>query len=228
MQRADGAFGAFIVRVPEKMDPHCDLYDFDLNEHVMMLLDWGREHALEKFIAHHHSDGDNKPQTLLINGLGRNKLINKNNQTIYTPVARFLVEQVSYLTIFKKIVFIRNKFQGYRYRMRIINNEFLNCPIQVSVDNHTLTVISSDGNDFRPVKADSLVIYAGERFDFILNADQPKDLYWIRFRGLMDCDARFKSAHQVAVLQYLGMPDDEYPDDEPSYQAAYREGIVST
>lgn len=111
--------------------------------------------------------------------------------------------------------------------MRIINAEFLNCPIEVSVDNHTIFVISSDGNDFMATKADSVVTYAGERFDFILNADQPKGLYWIRFRGLMDCDKRFTSAHQVAVLQYLGMSDDEYPEDEPTYDKSHKDGIVS-
>lgn len=34
----------------------------------------------------------------------------------------------------------------------MINAEFLNCPIEISVDNHTLTVISSDGNDFKEIK----------------------------------------------------------------------------
>lgn len=43
-------------------------------------------------------------------------------------------------------------FQGNRYRFRVINAEFLNCPIEMSVDNHTITVISSDGNDFEPVE----------------------------------------------------------------------------
>ncbi|KAJ8954969.1 hypothetical protein NQ318_000400 [Aromia moschata] len=74
--------------------------------------------------------------------------------------------------------------------------------------------------------ATSLVTYAGERFDFILNADQDKGLYWIRFRGLMDCDERFKMAHQVAVLQYEGVDAtiDDYPEDIPDYDTSHREG----
>lgn len=75
--------------------------------------------------------------------------------------------------------------------------------------------------------AESIVTYAGERFDFILNADQPKDLYWIRFRGLMDCDERFKSAHQEAILEYDGVGEDELPaGDEPEYLQANRTGMV--
>ncbi|KAJ8956580.1 hypothetical protein NQ314_006707 [Rhamnusium bicolor] len=77
------------------------------------------------------------------------------------------------------------------------------------------------------IQATSLVTYAGERFDFVLNADQEKDLYWIRFRGLMDCDERFTRAHQVAVLEYkdLNSTMDDYPDDIPDYDTSHREGI---
>lgn len=42
--------------------------------------------------------------------------------------------------------------QNFRYRFRLINAEFLNCPIEVSVDNHTLYVVSSDGRDIEPVQ----------------------------------------------------------------------------
>ena len=43
-------------------------------------------------------------------------------------------------------------FQGLRYRFRLINAGFLNCPIELSVDNHTLLIISSDGSDLKPVE----------------------------------------------------------------------------
>lgn len=74
--------------------------------------------------------------------------------------------------------------------------------------------------------ADSVVTYAGERFDFVLNADQPVGLYWMRFRGLMDCDERFKSAHQAAVLQYKGASDTDYPEGDLDYEQARKEGLV--
>ncbi|XP_060526823.1 uncharacterized protein LOC132702294 isoform X2 [Cylas formicarius] len=218
MQRVDGCFGPMIVRVPAEDDPHDQFYDHDLNEHVMVLIDWEKETGLEKFLSHHHSIGDNKPATLLVNGFGRFKEFDgDDNVTIYTPVARFRVEQ------------------GYRYRFRVINAGFLNCPIELSVDNHTLKVISSDGNDFAPVEVQSLVTYAGERFDFVLSADQPKNLYWMRFRGLMDCDERFFRAHQLAVVEYNGfevaeqvLDNDEYlPPGDPDYDNSKREGKVS-
>lgn len=106
--------------------------------------------------------------------------------------------------------------QGQNYRFRTINAGFLNCPVEISVDNHNLTVIASDGWYFEPVVVSTLVTYAGERFDFVLNADQPIGNYWMRVRGLMDCDERFEKAHQVAVLRYRRAPN-EHPAGIPSY-----------
>ncbi|KAK5650033.1 hypothetical protein RI129_001062 [Pyrocoelia pectoralis] len=207
-QRADGAYGAFIVRTIEEDDPHSSLYDYDLSSHTIVILDWGPGIGTAKFVAHHHSNGDNKADTLLVNGLGRFKEFNNStNDTIYTPTARFIVER------------------GYRYRFRVINSGFLNCPIELSVDNHTLTVISSDGSNFSPIKAESIVTYAGERFDFIINADQPVSLYWMRFKGLMDCDERFRSAHQAAVLHYKGSSNNGYPEEPLSYDKAHKDGL---
>ncbi|TGZ54926.1 Uncharacterized protein DBV15_05335 [Temnothorax longispinosus] len=194
-QRGDGVFGPLIVRVPPKIDWHKDLYDYD--EYTLVVADWIHELSVAKFLSHYHADGHNKAPNLLINGLGR--FIQDENETLTDmPITTFLVKP------------------NFRYRFRLINAEFLNCPIEVSVDNHTLYVVSSDGRDVEPVQAESLVSYAGERFDFIIEMDQPVDNYWMRFRGLMDCDDRFLSAYQVAILRYEGAPEEE-PLLEVSY-----------
>jgi L-ascorbate oxidase len=207
-QRSDGTFGPFIVRVPGEDDPHSSLYDYDLSNHVITILDWTKEVGTDKFMSHMQNDAGNKPDTILVNGLGRFKHFDSaNDTTIFTPTARFTVEQ------------------GYRYRFRLINAGFLNCPIELSIDNHTLWVISSDGSDFNATEVQSLVTYAGERFDFIVQADQPKDVYWMHFRGLMDCDERFTKAYQVAVLQYKDA-EQTYPLGEPSYDNSKKDGMV--
>lgn len=101
MQRADGAFGSFIVREPKETNPHADLYDYDLPEHVMIVLDWEHQLGTEKFLAHHHGGGDNKPPSLLINGKGRFQTFPLNDtkanatDVLYTPTAKFTVKQVS-------------------------------------------------------------------------------------------------------------------------------------
>ncbi|XP_029665987.1 laccase-1-like isoform X4 [Formica exsecta] len=196
-QRGDGVFGSLIVRVPPKVDRHKDLYDYD--DHTLVVADWVHELGLTKFLAHHHADGDNKAPNLLINGLGRFTSIEGENETLADmPISISVVKP------------------NFRYRFRLINAEFLNCPIEISVDNHTLYVISSDGRDIEPIQAESLVSYAGERFDFIIEMNQSVDNYWMRFRGLMDCDKRFLSAYQVAILRYEGAPEEE-PAVEVSY-----------
>ncbi|XP_006611755.1 laccase-1-like [Apis dorsata] len=184
-QRGDGVFGPLIVRTPPKVNWHNDLYDID--KYIIQISDWTHELGIDKFLNHHHAGGDNKPPNILINGLGRftvNRI--ENNISAIMPTAIFTVKQ------------------NVRYRFRLINAEFLNCPIELSIDNHTMRVISSDGRDIEAIEAESLVSYAGERFDFVVEANQNVDNFWIRFRGLMDCDERFTKAYQVAILRYEG------------------------
>ncbi|KAL1123234.1 hypothetical protein AAG570_002321, partial [Ranatra chinensis] len=192
-QRGDGVFGPLVVRVSPERDVHRGLYDEDLVEHTLVVLDWVHDTGVSSMTRHHHSSGTNKPPTLQINGKGLYRAF---------PPASFTVKQ------------------GLRYRFRLINAGVLNCPIQLSIDNHSMTAISTDGIDIVPVKVDSLVSYAGERWDFILTADRPIGNYWMRFRGLMDCDQRFTSAHQVAVLRYMGSDPAHNPPGEVSYEAA--------
>ena len=68
LQRSNGLFGHLVVRQPPSRDPHSALYDRDLPQHVLSLTDWLVEMTANRFAAHHHDDGDNKPASMLING----------------------------------------------------------------------------------------------------------------------------------------------------------------
>jgi L-ascorbate oxidase len=70
------------------------------------------------------------------------------------------------------------------------------------------------------------VSYAGERFDFVLNANQSVGRYWLRVRGLMDCDQRFKSVHQVAIVSYDGADLTQEPEATVGYSESERIGKV--
>lgn len=94
----------------------------------------------------------------------------------------------------------------------------------MSVDNHNITIIATDGSDLKPTEAVSLVSLAGERYDFIISADKEVKNYWIRFKGLLDC--RPKGAFQVALLHYEGASTD-YPQEKVTYETAGRSGLVS-
>lgn len=99
-QRADGAFGALIIRVPSSADPHNKLYDRDLTEHIIQILDWDHKLGVDKFLAHHHANGNNKPKTLLVNGRGRfHQFENADGvptNSTYSPTAKFTVQQVMF------------------------------------------------------------------------------------------------------------------------------------
>ncbi|XP_011500453.1 PREDICTED: laccase-1-like [Ceratosolen solmsi marchali] len=206
-QRGDGMFGPLIVRRAPKRNPLHNLYDYD--EHNIIVSDWDHELGLEKFLAHYHGSGDNKPPSILINGMGRFETMvqDDENSKFMLPVATFVVKQ------------------DFKYRFRIINAEFLNCPIQISIDNHNLWIVSSDGKDVEPLEVKSVVTYAGERFDIIVEMNQAVNNYWMRFKGLMDCGANFTSAHQVAILRYEGAPDND-PDEHVSYNFPDSEALV--
>lgn len=88
-------FGALIVRVPIAQDPHREYFDFDLTEHIMVILDWTHAPSITKFVSHHHSDGDNKPEGILVNGKGRYVEFEDDNGAVHTtPLAHFNVTQV--------------------------------------------------------------------------------------------------------------------------------------
>ncbi|XP_076673352.1 uncharacterized protein LOC143371730 [Andrena cerasifolii] len=196
-QRGDGVFGPLIVRVPPRRNWHKDLYDVD--QHTILILDWTHESGIDKFLNHYYAAGSNKPPNLLVNGLGRfTSVSNGNGASATMPIATFIVQP--------------NK----RHRFRLVNAEVLNCPIELTIDNHTMSVISSDGRDIEPIQVKSLVSYAGERFDFVVHANRDVDNYWIVVRGLMDCDERFTKAYQVAVLRYEGAIE-----EEPKAQVTY-------
>ncbi|TRY73881.1 hypothetical protein TCAL_12804 [Tigriopus californicus] len=184
-QRGDGAFGPYIVREKASHDAHRSLYDHDLSEHVIFPQEWFHISSREAFVLHHWDTGKNKADNILINGKGRfQKYINNNREEVATPNEVFHV------------------VEGQRYRFRVINPGFTLCPIQVSVDDHELVMIASDGADTQPLPVKSFVLAAGERYDFILEANQTPGTYLMRFGGLFDCAPT--EAHGVALLHYEG------------------------
>ena len=183
-------------------------YDFDLQEHVITVNDWINETTIGKFTNHTHNDGDNKPHSILINGRGAlQKFYDSNGNLIETPRAKFFIKQ------------------GKKYRFRLINAGFLYCPIQFSIDNHNLTVIASDGKLVDPVEVDNLIIYAGERYDFILNANRDVDSYLIRTKGYADCGV-FK-CFQTAILNYEGQNNNLLENKIPQMNLTYENLTVS-
>ncbi|KAL3872010.1 hypothetical protein ACJMK2_039981 [Sinanodonta woodiana] len=112
---------------------------------------------------------------------------------------------------------------GMRYRFRLIGNGVVNCPLQVSIDNHTLKVISSDGVDIEPYTAKAINIYAGERYDIVVQASQLIGNYWIRVFGMGDC----KTTNQSAILHYDTAPM-ELPKEDPNKFSIIQDNVLNS
>ncbi|XP_068204136.1 uncharacterized protein [Palaemon carinicauda] len=204
LHRSEGVFGALVVRQAE--DPLNYLYDVDSLSHVLVLQDWGHVNAFDKFVGRYHSTLDDYAKGLLINGKGVNTAAQAEGLESFN-MPREIVQVTS----------------GNRYRLRIINAGGLNCPIVVSIDDHRMTVIAADGKDIVPTTVDSLVLYSGERFDVVVDADQMIGNYWIRFNGLIDCEPN--ACFQGAILRYSSAPESD-PVAPLFYSSDYPEGIV--
>lgn len=184
-QRATGLFGALIIHPMPKYNTHIKMYDYD--NHYMLVNEWNQLSGMDSTIKEFNYDGLVNMATLLINGLGRYRQFQRNNVTAYVPSTVFNVQQ--------------NK----RFRFRLIEAGSGNCPVELSIDNHPLQIISLDSRDIEPVVVDTITIWAGERVDFIINATQPIGNYWIRARGLGLCRVdNTTGANQVAILRYAG------------------------
>jgi len=92
--------------------------------------------------------------------------------------------------------------RGKRYRFRLVS---ITCQpnFGFSIDGHNLTVIEVDGVSTEPLVVNEIQIFAGQRYSFILNANQPVDNYWIRAnpdQGTPTYDGGLNSA----ILRYRG------------------------
>lgn len=50
---------------------------------------------------------------------------------------------------------------GRRYRFRMINSLASVCPVQLTVQNHALTVIATDGEPVHPMPVDTVISFSG-------------------------------------------------------------------
>ena len=186
LQRKDGMFGALIVKQAPERDIHSDLYDYDLPEHVVFITDWTHTPTISSFA------GQISPfavGSILINGKGSFKEFSNGNRTVFTPREVFKVDQ------------------GKRYRFRLIGNNV--CHHIITVQSHKLKVIATDAFPVEPVEVNRIGIGSGERFDFVLTADQEVGNYWVRVSSEDPACVVPGVPNEFAILRYEGAPNEE-------------------
>ncbi|KAL0063557.1 laccase, multicopper oxidase, benzenediol:oxygen oxidorectuctase [Marasmius tenuissimus] len=169
-------------------DPFADLYDVDNGEEGTVITLADWYHEKAPGLAKVLPDHD----SVLINGLGRYK---------DGPRAPLAVVQVE---------------QGKRYRMRVLN---IGCQpdFWFYIDKHAMKVIEADGVSHQPVDTEGFRIFAGQRYSYILEANQPVENYWIRSEP-ENGRGGFQDGINSAILRYVGAPEQEPADSdrEPS------------
>lgn len=204
LQKLDGLYGSIVVRQPPSRDPNSHLYDFDLTTHIMLVSDWLHEDAAERYPGRLAVNTGQDPESLLINGKGQFRDPNTGFMT-NTPLEIFTITP------------------GRRYRFRMINAFASVCPAQVTIEGHALTVIATDGEPVHPVQVNTIISFSGERYDFVITADQPVGAYWIQLRGLGECG--IKRAQQLGILRYARGPY-QPASPPPTYDVGLPQGVV--
>ncbi|KAF9479350.1 laccase [Pholiota conissans] len=155
-------------------DPYKSQYDFDDDNTVITLADW------------YHS-----PAPLL----GMNPRAPTSNATLINGKGRYAESPTADLAV---ISVIPNK----RYRFRLVS---ISCDPNFifSIDKHSMIIIEVDGQNVQPLTVDSITIYAGQRYSFILHANQQTSNYWIR--ALTNSGpVGFTNGVNSAILRYVG------------------------
>jgi len=181
VQAADGLRGPVIIYDPD--DPHKALYDVDDESTILTVADWFHNHSLPLLQSYLATQINPVPDVGLFNGAGR---FNGG------PLVDYAVVSVE---------------AGKRYRFRLLNLGVRSNHV-VSVDNHTMSVIEADGVPTEPNEVNIIQIHAGQRYSFVLNANQPVANYWINtFINGGQRSTTLNSTLSRGVLRYVGAPD---------------------
>ena len=224
-QRTDGLFGGLVVREePNELARITQMlgrgnFIEDLN-HTLSLLDWQQESSLDLFTQIHSTLGfyDNKP-------IG--DIPTSNNYPLYIRTRSTDRTEVGPVPYWSGLINGRGRHNSNTdsrlsifnvssnnvYRFRLIGAQSLYA-YRFSIDEHKLTVIATDGNFIQPRDVDFIIIHSGERYDFLLEANQPPKRYWIRAQTL----EVGKSNTAEAILYYNETSDVSNINDYRSVQ----------
>ncbi|KAK2758386.1 hypothetical protein FQN54_004236 [Arachnomyces sp. PD_36] len=95
-----------------------------------------------------------------------------------------------------------------KYRLRLINTSLDN-HFKVHLDNHNFTVITSDFVPLVPYETDWLFIGIGERYDVIIETDQPVGNYWFRAEVQDGCGDNLNNQNIMSIFRYEGAPEED-------------------
>lgn len=173
LQAWEGVFGGILINGPTTAN-------YDTDGGVLFIGDWNHRTVDELFIE----DETVGPPDL------DNGLINGTNIWNDTTTDTILGER-----------FEINFTAGESIRLRLINPS-LDSMYKFMIDNHTLTVVATDFVPIVPYNTTYVSIGIGQRYDIIINADQPEGDYWMRgiFQGT--CSTVLQADNVRGIVRY--------------------------
>ncbi|KAK7024867.1 laccase [Favolaschia claudopus] len=123
-----------------------------------------------------------------------------SDSTLINGLGRYAGGPASPLAVIKVI-------KGLRYRFRLVS---MSCDpnFVFSIDGHSMTIIEVDGVNHKPLPVDSIQIFAGQRYSFVMKANQNVGNYWIRANPNFG-HTGFAGGINSAILRYIGAPNKE-------------------
>lgn len=175
LQAWEGVAGGIIINGPASAN-----YDEDLGS--LFLSDWSHQTADELFITSQTSG----PPTL------DNGLINGTN--VYGDDGSTSQTGSRFNTTFTA---------GTSYRLRLVNSA-IDTMFKFSIDNHTLSVISTDFVPIEPYNTTVLSIGMGQRYDVVVTADQSDvaDSFWMRAIPQVACSDNDSTDNIKGIVYY--------------------------
>ncbi|KAF1808399.1 laccase [Eremomyces bilateralis CBS 781.70] len=177
-QYGDGAVGTLIINGPAAAN-----YDIDLGTYSVT--DWYYPTAFQiNAISHQNLQVQAPPppgDTILINGTNKHPTSDGGS---YSKVK---------LT------------PGKKYRLRLVNTSVDN-NIRVSLDGHKMKIITGDFIPVQPIDREWILLGIGQRYDIVIQANQPVGNYWFRAIAAAPCASgnRFSA---LSIFQYDGAPN---------------------
>ncbi|KAF9058479.1 laccase lcc6 [Rhodocollybia butyracea] len=193
-------------------DPYQDLYDVDDDTTIITLADW---YDILMFRLTNSNGG--------FSGIVSARFIYTNKHFMISglsdePAGLIMGAAVSDATLINGLgrsatgsltspLAVISVVQGTRYRFRLVSTS-CSPNFVFSIDRHTFSVIEADSVETEQVVADSIQIFAAQRYSFILNANQTVNNYWIRANSSRG-PAGFASGINSAILRYRGAATEE-------------------
>lgn len=161
-QLGDGLYGPIIIHGPATAN-----YDIDLGP--VFITEWFHSTTFQVWETHTKYGGF----PVRANAVAENGLINGTN----TFSCADSNDDPNCLGTGKRseTTFI----PGKKHRIRVIDSQ-IDGWMRFSIDGHKLTVIEADFVPIVPYSAESIILGPGQRYDVIVEADQPVRNYWMR------------------------------------------------